>query len=79
MDTVSTTSDRLGRSSVARTVFEEAQMRFDRAAAQLDAWMTAAIVTVCDLSERHHMSLRDAAYLIAVDRTARACRERGWV
>jgi hypothetical protein len=25
------------------------------------------------------LSLRDAAYMIAIDRVARACRERGWV
>jgi glutamate dehydrogenase/leucine dehydrogenase len=30
-------------------------------------------------AERERMSLRDAASLIAVDRVARACRERGWV
>jgi glutamate dehydrogenase/leucine dehydrogenase len=31
------------------------------------------------MSERKQVSLRDAAYLIAVDRTARACCDRGWV
>ena len=34
---------------------------------------------VYERAERERMSLLDAAYLIAVDRVARACRERGWV
>lgn len=29
-------------------------------------------------AEREQVSLRDAAYLIGVERVARACRERGW-
>jgi glutamate dehydrogenase (NAD(P)+) len=31
------------------------------------------------VAEAEGISLRDAAYLIAVDRVAHACRERGWV
>lgn len=46
---------------------------------KLDSWLTAAFAAVCGMSEREQVSLRDAAYLIAVDRTARACRDRGWV
>jgi glutamate dehydrogenase/leucine dehydrogenase len=30
-------------------------------------------------ADREQVSLRDAAYLIAIERVARACRERGWV
>jgi hypothetical protein len=30
-------------------------------------------------AERDQVSLRDAAYAIAIGRVARACRERGWV
>jgi glutamate dehydrogenase (NAD(P)+) len=46
---------------------------------KLDAWMTEAFRDVHDRAEREQLSLRDAAYLIAVERVARACRERGWV
>ena len=46
---------------------------------KLDSWMTDAFKTVCERADREEVSLRDAAYLIAVDRVARACRERGWV
>jgi glutamate dehydrogenase (NAD(P)+) len=46
---------------------------------KLDAWMTEAFEAVNARAEREQVSLRDAAYLIAVDRVARACRERGWI
>ena len=47
--------------------------------AQLDARMTEAYRAVSDTSVREYTSLRDAAYLIAVERVSRACRTRGWV
>jgi glutamate dehydrogenase (NAD(P)+) len=47
--------------------------------AKLDARMTAAFADVQDRASRDQVSLRDAASLIAVERVARACRERGWV
>jgi glutamate dehydrogenase (NAD(P)+) len=46
---------------------------------KLDSWMTDAFTAVSERAEDDDVSLRDAAYLIAVDRVARACRERGWV
>ena len=42
-------------------------------------WMTEAFRSVYQRAEDEAVSLRDTAYLIAVDRVARACRERGWV
>ncbi|MFL6247345.1 MAG: Glu/Leu/Phe/Val family dehydrogenase [Thermoanaerobaculia bacterium] len=47
--------------------------------AKLDAKMTAAFAAVLEESKRRNAGMRDAAYLIAVSRVARACRERGWV
>ena len=47
--------------------------------AKLDAKMTAAFHAVLGESKRKKVSMRDAAYLIAVKRVAHACRERGWV
>lgn len=41
--------------------------------------MSTAFTAVHERAESEDVSLRDAAYLIAVDRVARACRERGWV
>ena len=41
--------------------------------------MTAAFTAVHERAQREQLSLRDAAYLIAVERVAHACRERGWV
>jgi glutamate dehydrogenase/leucine dehydrogenase len=39
----------------------------------------AAFTSVHERAEREQVALRDAAYLIAVERVAHACRERGWV
>ena len=46
---------------------------------KLDARMREAFALFWDVSVREHTSLRDAAYLIAVERVAQACRARGWV
>ena len=46
---------------------------------RLDVKMTAAFVAVSDLAQRRKLSMREAAYVIAVDRVARACKDRGWV
>ena len=50
----------------------------ERVLEQLDSRMKEAFAAVYEASEREQVSLRDAAYLIAVDRVARACRDRGW-
>jgi glutamate dehydrogenase (NAD(P)+) len=34
---------------------------------------------VSELARKRGFSMRDAAYVIAVDRVAKACRDRGWV
>jgi glutamate dehydrogenase (NAD(P)+) len=36
-------------------------------------------VAVSELAKKRSLSMRDAAYVIAVDRVAKACRDRGWV
>jgi len=46
---------------------------------KLDVKMTAAYYDVSDLSRKHKVSMRDAAYMLAVDRVAMACRDRGWI
>jgi glutamate dehydrogenase (NAD(P)+) len=46
---------------------------------KLDARLTTAFAAVHERAEREDVPLRDAAYLIAVERVARASRERGWV
>ncbi len=47
--------------------------------AKLDVKMTGAFLDVSDTARRNSMSTRDAAYVIAVNRVAQACRDRGWV
>jgi glutamate dehydrogenase len=51
----------------------------DEVLAKLDLKMTAAYVAVSDLARRRRLPMRDAAYVIAVERVAQACRDRGWV
>jgi glutamate dehydrogenase len=51
----------------------------DEVLGKLDVRMTSAYQAVSDLARRRRLPLRDAAYLIAVERVARACRDRGWV
>ena len=46
---------------------------------QLDLKMTSAYVKVSEFAHQHDFSFRDAAYMIAVDRVAQACTDRGWV
>ena len=46
---------------------------------QLDVKMTSAYVQVSDFAKKHDFNFREAVNLIAVDRVAQACSERGWV
>ena len=51
----------------------------DEVLAKLDLKMTAAFTAVSELARRQQLFMRDAAYVIAVNRVAQACRDRGWV
>lgn len=46
---------------------------------KLDTKMTSAFHAVSDLARKRKLYMRDAAYVIAVNRVAQACRDRGWV
>ncbi len=46
---------------------------------KLDTRMTAAYRAVYDLAEKKSLCMRDAAYVIAINRVAEAVRMRGWV
>ena len=46
---------------------------------KLDKKMTSAYLSVSDFARSNKMKMRDAAYVIAVNRVAQACRDRGWV
>ena len=70
---------------VTASYFEQVQSNMnyywdrDEVLAKLDLKMTAAFAAVSALAEKRHISMREAAYVIAVDRVAEACRDRGWV
>jgi glutamate dehydrogenase (NAD(P)+) len=51
----------------------------DEVLGKLDVKMTSSYLAVSELARRRDVNMRTAAYLIAVDRVARACRDRGWV
>jgi glutamate dehydrogenase (NAD(P)+) len=46
---------------------------------KLDTKMTDACFAVAELAQRRGLTLRDAAYMIAIERVAEACTMRGWV
>jgi glutamate dehydrogenase len=48
----------------------------DEVLGKLDSQMTSAYIDVSNLRAKK-LSLRDTAYMLAVDRVARACQERG--
>jgi glutamate dehydrogenase len=56
-----------------------AYWRRDQTCHELDERLRAALRTVHDMADHGDMTLRDAAYLIAMDRVAKACRAPGWV
>ena len=46
---------------------------------KLDRKLTAAFIAISDLARAKQLSMRDAALVIAIDRVAEQCRERGWI
>src|ERR1035438_5231961 len=51
----------------------------DEVLGKLDLKMTSAYFAVSELSRREQLSMRDAAYAIAIGRGAKACHDRGSV
>ncbi|GAB4331482.1 MAG: glutamate dehydrogenase [Calditrichia bacterium] len=46
---------------------------------KLDAKMTSAFKSVSELARKKDLYMRDAAYIISINRVAQACKDRGWV
>jgi glutamate dehydrogenase (NAD(P)+) len=46
---------------------------------RLDQKMTSAFQAVYELAKKKKLYMRDAAYMIAINRVATACKDRGWV
>ncbi|HSL20970.1 MAG TPA: Glu/Leu/Phe/Val dehydrogenase [Vicinamibacterales bacterium] len=51
----------------------------DEVLGKLDLKMTAAFAAVHEIAEQQRLFMRDAAYVVAINRVAHACRDRGWV
>ena len=69
---------------VTCSYFEQVQcnMNFfwekDEVLQKLDTKMTSAYHAVHELAKKRDLYMRDAAYVIAVSRVAKACKDRGW-
>jgi glutamate dehydrogenase (NAD(P)+) len=50
----------------------------DEVLGKLDVKMTSAFHAVHELAKKRKLYMRDAAYVIAINRVAQACRDRGW-
>jgi glutamate dehydrogenase len=51
----------------------------DEVLGKLDVQMTSAYISISEFAKKEKLPLRDAAYVIAIERVANACQERGWV
>lgn len=51
----------------------------DEVLSKIDTIMTSAYFDVSNLARKNKLMMRDAVYMLAVDRVARACHERGWI
>ncbi|MDP8219847.1 MAG: Glu/Leu/Phe/Val dehydrogenase [Candidatus Stygibacter frigidus] len=51
----------------------------DEVLSKLDIKMTSAFLDVSRLARTKDLYMRDAAYIIAINRVAQACKDRGWV
>ena len=51
----------------------------DEVLAKVDVKMTTAFAAVSDFSKQNDLKMREAAYVISVNRVAQACMSRGWV
>jgi glutamate dehydrogenase (NAD(P)+) len=51
----------------------------DEVLGKLDVKMTSAYHAVSELARARNLYMRDAAYVIAINRVAQACKDRGWI
>jgi glutamate dehydrogenase (NAD(P)+) len=51
----------------------------DEVLGKLDVKMTAAYIAISELAKKQNLYMRDATYVVAVNRVAQACHDRGWV
>jgi len=51
----------------------------DEVLSKVDVKMTTAFAAVSDFSKQNDLKMREAAYVISVNRVAQACTSRGWV
>ena len=51
----------------------------DEVLGKLDTKMTSAFIRVSELARKKKLYMRDAAFVIAIDSVATACRNRGWI
>jgi glutamate dehydrogenase (NAD(P)+) len=50
----------------------------DEVLGKLDVKMTSAFIAMSELARKQGLYTRDAGYVLAINRVARACQDRGW-
>lgn len=50
----------------------------DEVLSKIDTIMTSAYIDVSNMARKGNLKMRDAGYMLAINRVARACQERGW-
>jgi glutamate dehydrogenase (NAD(P)+) len=51
----------------------------DEVLSKIDSIMTSGYIDASDFARKNKIMLRDAVYMLAVDRVSRACHDRGWI
>jgi glutamate dehydrogenase (NAD(P)+) len=51
----------------------------DEVLGKIDTILTNAYIDVSAFAQKNGLTLRDSSYMLAIDRVARACHERGWI
>ena len=51
----------------------------DEVLGKLDVHLSSIYIDLSNIANARKAPLRDAVYLVAVDRVVRACQERGWI
>lgn len=70
---------------VTTSYFEQVQSNMnyywerDEVLSKLDIKLTGAFIALTDFAKANGLTKRDAAYVMAVNRVAQACKDRGWV
>jgi glutamate dehydrogenase len=70
---------------VTSSYFEQVQSNMnyywekEEVLSKLDVKLRSAFISISDFAKENSLTMRDAAFVISIDRVAKACHDRGWV